>query len=239
MLKKKVIPIAKASIGQKCGECIAFARTAKFEKPCKELGIKHFSSAPSCYVPDPYILAKQAPDVVFKLGLMLKDFDAKEARVFMSLVKQIPGMRKNFNLALGQPVFFCIGNDYLSNYFRGYVLGTAEIGDRQVFVTSDLGYKQRNQPLIATLMRESVFTIPEFKKKKDKLTKDGRLKDPKPLFTQVKNVKITDDYVPPTMESAPAEWFSKTDMNPPAKSRLKKEVDGTLTFNVKTKKSKK
>jgi hypothetical protein len=236
MLKKnKVIPIAKASIGLKCGDCIHFKRLPKFAKPCSVLGVKHFSNAPACYSPDPYVLAAQSPDVLNRLGLLLSSFSAKEARVFMSILKQTSSLEKHFKLKFGQPVFFPIGKDYLSNYFRGFVIGVAEDGDSNVYVTSDLEKKQRKQPMIATLLRSSVYTLSEWKQKKVALENSGRIKDPEPLFAvQKAPIKSVVDYVPPSLETAPPDWFDK--VKPPKKGKgknTKRHADGTLSFRVK------
>jgi hypothetical protein len=236
MLKKnKVIPIAKASIGLKCGDCLHFKRNAKFEKKCSELGVKHFAVAPACYSPDPYILSAQAPDTLYRLGLLLTNFSAKEARVFMAILKQSGSLEKHYKLKFGQPVFFRIGNDYLSNYFRGFVLGIAEEGDAQVYVTSDMEKKQRKQPVIATLLRDSVFTVSEFKKKKQQLLDDNRKQDPNPLFAIQKiKTKMDELYVPQSLDSAPPEWFDKVEKKRPKfKNRIKEEADGTLSFKIK------
>lgn len=236
--KKKVIPIAKATIGLKCGDCLHFKRNAKFEKPCSQMGIKHFANAPACYSPDPYILSAQSPDVLNRLGLLLNNFTAKEARVFMSILKQTGALEKNFKLKFGQPVFFRIGNDYMSNYFRGFVLGIADDGEAQVYVTSDMEKKQRKQPVLATLLRTSVFTMSEWKKKKLALINDKRTQDPKPLFAVQKiKTKMDELYVPHSLDTAPSDWFNKVDKpkgkkKPPAFS---KSADGTLTFKMKNK----
>ena len=232
--KTKVIPIAKATIGLKCGDCIHFKRNPKFEKPCSQLGTKHFANAPACYSPDPYILSSQAPDVLYKLGMLLNGLSVKETRVFLSIVKQNGDLEKNYKLKFGQPVFFRIGNDYLSNYFRGFVLGASHDGDDQIYVTSDMDRKQRKQPLIATLMRSSVFTMSEWTKKKAKLLADKKTQDPSPLFSVQKiKTKIDDLYVPQSLETAPADWFNKVDGRPKRKQRIKEQADGTLSFKLK------
>lgn len=238
-LNKKVIPISKSSIGLKCGDCLHFKQNAKFEKPCFDLGIKRFRDAPSCYSPNVYLLGKKNPDVLHQLGILLMNFSAQESRVFMSILKQANAFEKNYELKFGQPVMFCLGNDYLSNYFSGFAIGVAECGDGQVFIGSDLSGRQRGKPLTLSLLRDSVYTLSEFRKKKAQLEKQGRLTDPKPLYGEVKkDVKVgKEDYVPPSMDSAPAEWFDK-DAAPKKSGRLKSKtakssLDGKLEFNVK------
>jgi hypothetical protein len=238
MIKKKFIPIAKDSASApKCGDCLHFKRLAKFEKPCSELGTKHFAKAPECYAPDAYALSPMSPDVLFQMGLMLREMDAKQARVFSALIRQIPYMEKHYGLRLGQPVFFKIGADYLSNYFRGHVLAVTEVGNSQVFVTSDMKKTQRSNPMIASLMRESLLSLTEFKKKRERLVREGRENDPKPLWSKPKKA-VDETYVPPSMETAPKEWYDKVAKDKP-KAKFKREADGSLTFQLKLGKKKK
>jgi hypothetical protein len=229
---KKVIPISKGSIGLKCGDCLHFKRNAKFEKPCHQLGVKHFQDAPYCYTPDAYLLTKKNPEVLYQLGMLLKDFSAQESRVFMSILKASKAFEKHYDLKFGQPVYFKVGNDFLSNYFRGFVIGVAEAGDNQVFITSDLGKKQRVNPMVGSFLRDSVLTSAEWKAKRSALQKAKRLVDPAATFTAPPKVKLlADDYVPPSMETAPTEWFDKATDRVSSK-KLKKSKDGTLEFKI-------
>lgn len=239
MLKKKVIPIARNTIGVKCGDCLHFKNNAKFEKPCYDLGIKKFSDAPACFSPNVYFLGRQNPDLLFQLGMILKDFTAQDSRVFLALLKQQKSFEKNYNLKFGQPVYFCLGADYLSNYFLGYVIGVAEAGDGQVFVGSSLGGKQRSKPMVGSFLRDGVFTVSEFKKRQAQLVKAGRLNDPKPLYTAPTPNVVSDvsDYTPPSMDTAPSEWFDKnkplTKKDARLKSKaVKRRLDGKLEFVV-------
>jgi hypothetical protein len=235
MLKKKVIKISEVKSPIKCGDCMHFKKLAKFEKVCSQLGTKHYANAPSCYFPDAYKLATQSPDMLYRLGLWFKDLTAQEARILGVLLNSTTSLEKRYKLKFGQPVFFCLGQDYLSNFFRGFVLGASPMGDDQVFITSDLNKTQRKQPMIASMMRESVYTVPEFKKHKEKLIKLKRLNDPSPLFAPTPTVTVDVGYVPPSMETASPDWFDKI-----AKKKLKKkktsrikEIGGTLTFEVR------
>jgi hypothetical protein len=238
LLKKKVIPIAKTTIGLKCGDCLHFKRAPKFEKVCSTLGVKHFANAPNCYDPDVFQLASQDPEVLNRLGLLIKDMSSKDTRVFMSLMKRTIALEKAYKLKFGQPVYFCLGQPYLSNYFRGYVVGGSEGGEPQVYISSTLSKRQRKQPMIATLDRTSVFTVPEFKKQKEKLVKENRLQDPDPLFsTAPKSVVVDTGYVVPNMETADKSWFDK-DTKPVKKksnstNRRHSAITGELEFKVK------
>lgn len=235
-MAKKIIPISKGSIGLKCGDCLHFKRNAKFEKPCAQLGVKHFADAPACYTPDAYLLTKQAPETLFQLGLLLQTFTAQQSRVLISILKQSRAFEKHYGLKFGQAVYFRVGNDYLSNYFRGHVIGVAEAGDEQIFITSDLNKKQRTNPVVGSFMPESVFTITAFKEKRAALQKAKRLVDPKPVFKSKPQALILAeaDYQPPSMDSAPPEWFESASYRIPEKN-LKKNKDGSMEFHVGTK----
>jgi hypothetical protein len=233
-MQRKVIPISKSSIGIKCGDCIHYKRNAKFEKVCNDLGRKSFADAPNCYSPDVYILSKHNPEALSQLALLYKDFTAQETRVFMSLLKNAKAFEKA-KLKFGMPVYFRISNDFLANYYRGFVLNVTNAGEQRVYVTSDLNKTQRDKPMVGDLMRESVFTVPEFKKKKAQLQKSGHLVDSKPTFSSTTNKTELSayDYHPPSMESAPKEWFDKQDRaKPKAKSKLSRGIDGTLEFKL-------
>lgn len=233
-MARKIIPIGKATIGIKCGDCIHFKRTAKFEKPCNELGRKHFADAPDCYAPDVYLLAKQNPEILFNLALLYKDFTPQETRVFMSLLKKA----KTFNKAgihFGMPVYFCTGPDYLNNFYQGFCLDVTSTVPSMVYVTSDLGKAQRNKPMIGMFLRESVYTLSEFKKKRAKLQKAGKLVDPKPLSSSTGDKAMLSkiDYCPPSLDTVPKEWLDKTKIKKgKEKAKSKRQLDGALVFNV-------
>jgi hypothetical protein len=234
---KKTIPITPANAGKKCGDCIHFNRIAKFEKVCKLLGTKHFAQAPYCYKVDPYILTPVNPDILNQIALLTLSFTPQQTRVYVQLMKENSQLEKIYKVKFGQPVVFRLGGgEYLSNYFKGFVLGGATAGEAQLYVTSDLGKTQRANPAMLTLMPDSVYTLSAWKKKKTQLLKDPKkLKDPNPLYSaHVEKKDMFPDYVPPTLENAPAEWLDKRENKGVMKSKksLKKEKDGTLTFKV-------
>ena len=119
----KVIPITTLKAKPRCGDCLHFKHISKFEKVCNTLGIKQFAEAPTCFSPNIYVLTKKNPDTLHQLGMLLRDWTPAETRVFMALLRQKIVMDKNYGLQFGQPVMFKIGGgDYLSNYFKGYVI---------------------------------------------------------------------------------------------------------------------
>lgn len=233
----KVIPITTLKAKPRCGDCLHFKHISKFERVCNTLGVKQFAEAPPCFSPNIYVLTKKNPDTLHQLGLLLRDWTPAETRVFMALLRQKIVMDKNYGLQFGQPVMFRIGGgDYLSNYFKGYVIGVAAVGDGQVFVASDMSKTQRNMPATATLLPSSVYPLSKWKKKKAELVKEKKLKDPNPLYSpsDLKKEDLTLDYKVPTLENAPAAWFDKTDGGGKLKSKkkLKAGKDGSIEFNI-------
>jgi len=231
--KQTVIKITnRNSVKQNCGDCLHFKRNAKFEKPCSQLGVKHYASAPQCFSPDVYVLARKSPDALFQIGLLFHNFTPSESRILLSLLNQQKTFEKGYSLKFGQPVYFRLGTDYLSNYFRGYVAGVASAGDQQVYVTSDMNGAQSAKPVIATLMRDSVFSVTEFKTKRASLQERGRLMDPNPEKKHVVT-KIDAKYEIPSMEKAPADWYESFGARLNSSKKLKRGKDNSLTFKVK------
>lgn len=233
---KKPIKIHREEVSSefKCGDCVHLSKEPLFEnKVCSQLGIKHYAAAPiRCFTPNAYLLNTESPEVLFQLGLLLKNFNPRQARIIRAILQQHTKLQKKFKLQFGQPVFFRFGGDYLSNYYRGYVTSFNDVEEGVIYVTSDLGRKQRKQPLTARLPRESLYTITEYKKKREQLIKLKRLNDPKPLFA-ANAVKVDETHVPPTMENAPKEWFDKKEARPRKKVPAKFQViNGQLSFKV-------
>jgi hypothetical protein len=234
MLKKKVIAIKKLpGVGFKCGECLHFKQLARFEKVCSQLAVKHYADAPTCFSPNAWLLKKQDPNTLFQLGLMLNSMTGPEVKTLMGLMMNQSMLIKRYGLKFGQPVFFCLGSDYLSNYFRGFVIGGGAYGEDTVHISSTLNMAQRKHPMQAMLGRDSVYTNVEFKKQKAKLIKADRIVDPKPLFSPTPTViKDPVNHVPVSMDTAPPEWFDKTVKRPKIKSVLGAQ-NGEKSFKVK------
>lgn len=234
-IKKKTIKItSRNSVVQRCGDCLHFKMCAKFEKPCSQLGIKSFASAPQCFAPNVYALVSKSPEVLMQLGLLVHNFTPMEKRVLQSILLQDKVFSKSYGLNFGQPVFFKLGQDYLSNYFKGYVVGVASAGDQQVFVTSTLKGAQNLKPVIASLSRDSVFSVTAFAKKKASLIEAKRIQDPKPLKTPAPvKIKDAETHTPPSMEKAPAEWYASFGARLNSGRKLKRnKKDNSLEFKV-------
>lgn len=209
----------KLSLGFKCGDCLCFAKTARFEQPCEKLGVLRHANAPVCFVPNPFFMQKIQPDVLNQLGLLFREFNAPMKRVLLGLLRSGKTF-EDMGLAFGQPVYFCMGEDYLSNYYTGYVIGVTSVMSPSVYVTTDLNKKQLSRPVIATLMPESVHVRSAFLKKREQLIERKRVMDPNHnKFKRVIKKNALEGYEPPSMDSVPAEWFDDYGQSKVRKSR--------------------
>lgn len=236
MLKKEITPKnSRLTIGFKCKECLHFAKHPKFEKLCSKLGVLANADAPACFTPNVYSLQKHSPDVMNHLGLLIKDFSAPEARILIALLRS-KKVYERYGLAFGMPVYVRFGADFLGNYYRGYVIGVAPHGEPMVYVTSDMNRKQSNKTVIMALLPDSILTISEFKKKRDELIANKKLKDPNPTVfgKPVRKKHVDIDYEPPTLETVPTSWFDaySTRTLKDSSKKLKKEKDGSLTYKI-------
>lgn len=227
MLKKDDTASSKIVIGLKCGECFHYEKYAKFEKPCSKLGVTRKANAPACFTPNVFALQKVAPDILAQLGFLLKEFTAPQARILLSLLRS-KRTYDRYGLAFGQPVFFRLGQDYVANYFRGFVVGVTSHGEPMVYVSSDMNKKQIGTPNMLALMPDSVFSVSKFKAHRTKLIDSGKINDPNPLplFKKVHPKTVSIDYEPPTIESVPDHWFdaySRPGNTMPVKGAQKKK----------------
>jgi hypothetical protein len=245
VLKKEQTASNKLQLGFKCGECLHHEKYSKFEKPCIALGVTKQASAPSCFTPNVFRLQKHTPDILNQLGFLLKDFSSADARILLGLLRSKQTYEK-YKLMFGQPVYVRLGQDYLSNYYLGYVIGVAGHGNPMVYVTSDMHRTQIANPAIMALLPDSVFSTVTFKKKRAQLKQNNLLVDPKPLFNKRQASKAkADTYEVPTLESVPASWFENFSDRTRAtaikgktattKRPIKRELDGSLSFSVRHK----
>ena len=105
-----------------CGDCKHFKKEKKFEDTCKNLGIIASSKSPSCYAPDLEIFAKitTLPNIE-TIGNIIKDLSTKQCRILASLLTAQSKIKDN-QYYFGQPVFLSLGEEYLSHYFKAFLL---------------------------------------------------------------------------------------------------------------------
>ncbi len=234
----------KVSLGLRCGDCIHHGKIAKFERPCIQLGVQQFASAPDCFSPDVYQLTKHNAELLNQLGLLVRDFTQNQFRILSFTFKSINIMLRH-GLKFGQPVYFCLGKDYLSHYFKGYVIGASTDG-QYIYITSHL--KKSRSATLLTLYSDSVLTVSTFKSKRKELLEANRLSLPSDTKTDTQKIPlialinaraninkpkkdVLADYTPPTLDNAPDGWIDIHE------KKVKPKTKRTPKVTVETKKS--
>lgn len=173
----------------------------------------------------------------------MRDMNTAQLRILTHTIKTCASLHK-VNLKFGQPVYVCLGEEYLSHYFKAYVINLTGDGE---FVQLSASLTKGRKSTFITVPPKSVYTLPQFKIKRDALVKSGRLYlevDVKTLpmrkipisdlvllkkMPQVDRVAKGAEYTPPTLDSAPHEWLD---------SRInKKLVNSRKKLKVTTSKS--
>ena len=208
----------------KCGDCKSFSKQKKYEDTCKNLGIIATSKAPTCFEPDLDSFRKisSLPNLE-ELGKLIKDMSSKQARILAHLLqKQSKMLDRTFYI--GQPVYVCLGEEYLSHYFKAFVLDYEENGD---YVTIVSKLKNCKAATKLFLKRESLLNQLQFNQKAIELSDSGRIvREPKE-FEHFRNLPIADklskkglidvsklirldlDVVVTTIDNAPKEMLEK------------------------------
>lgn len=214
---KKTISTSVAAIRTNCGTCLHFKRTPLFGgKPCVEHGVLKFAYAPSCYKPDVHsLIDKTNPDLFPLLGRHLAKLDPEKALALAHILSQAAETFRLTGFRFGQPVFFTLGGEYLTHFFRGYVLSA--IDDGYLNITSTL--HDAPSPTLVTLPVESVLTKRAWAEKISQLVAADRIKASPPPSARKKQwvvdiltyqgtvdipkSAVDDGYTPPTIDTAP------------------------------------
>ncbi len=95
-----------------------FKKEKKFEDTCKNLGVISSSKAPTCYTPDLETFRKITllPEIE-NIGNILKVLSAKQCRILAALIVKQAKI-KEIQFYFGQPLFVCLGDEFLSHYFK-------------------------------------------------------------------------------------------------------------------------
>jgi len=189
----------------KCGECLHFATHPLRSKarPCKEEGIRHFANAPKCFTPDVTKLAAGS-DQLIQIVSIFNNFTYKQRRILIGMLR---GRKKK--LKFGTKVYFkAVGQDYVSNYLCGFVLGTTSSGE--TIVGGDPDRTRRGAAYTAIFSEtENLLNQQQWLKHRKYLIEKGRVEDPKqPLRKFPKNID-PNLYEPKTLDTAPDRWFNK------------------------------
>lgn len=171
---KKSINLKMAGLHVNCGSCIYHHRLPLFaDKPCVEHGVMEYAVAPSCFKPDILGIVEQTPtNFVAQLGRGMADLDPTTLLAVSYLLASSVELKRQTGLQFGQPVYFTLGADYVSHYFKGYPIAFNEI-DGTISIAATLNNAKKNTLL--KLMPESVLTRTQWFSKLEQLISANRI----------------------------------------------------------------
>lgn len=184
----------------KCGDCLHLNNSAHPSKGtvCKNLGIKKFANAPSCFTPNIHVFKSISSNAVSQLGQLISSMNGTQSRVLLGLLRQQSKLhRKGFSFL--SRIFFRLGSGYLDSYYSGYVFGVAPQGE--ILIVGESYITNQTSYIVAQLDADSVLKEEEFRKIEADLLSKGRVYSPKnPARLQV---QARVDYETPTFDTSP------------------------------------
>lgn len=187
---------AGGSVPQKCGDCLFFKgdKSPSFDAPCFDRGVKEYATAPRCFSPNLRKLSGISSDAFELLGSILSMCSPSQVRIISNLIAQQHLVVKQ-GFFLMQPVFFRIGDDYLDNYFKGYVMSLTSEGD---IMMCSSPYLRGGHVAYAQVTKASLLDEVAMEEKRAYLVERGLIYEPK---RPQRNTNVEDeDYVIPTIE---------------------------------------
>lgn len=183
-IAKDQIKIKQITTGRlTCGDCIGLTREALLageSEPCNKQGIKAAHKACPSFRPDSFQLRSIVEDegnVLSELGAIFRNFDQRQLRV-MGAVLLNEGTTRKHGFTFYQRVYIryrgTARSDYLTNFMTARIL-TAD-KDR-VRVCSDDGKVIFTYDNTGDL-GPSIYSVDAFDEVKQKMIKQGRIKDP-------------------------------------------------------------
>ena len=186
----------------KCGDCQYFkgGRHPNYDAPCSEMGRVASGVAPTCFVPNVNALKSKGTQMATALNVLAGQLNAQQLRVIGTLMVNSTRIRK-LGFEFLERVYFPVGNArYLSNYYSGFVVGSAGY-DRNLMVLGSS--RTGSTTIVAHLDRESVLNLAAFSERRDLLVRKGLIYDP--ATVQRKPPVLTDDsasnYAPPMIDT--------------------------------------
>jgi hypothetical protein len=202
--KKAVTLVEDASkkniLSLRCGDCMHFKGNAHpaYGKPCAELGIKTYATAPNCYAPDVASFRRVSANTFMALATILSSFTPQQSRVLLGLLRSVGSLEK-YELTFLEKIYLRAGEDYLDNYVGGVVLGVGF--QKSIAVVGTTFFSEVKSQVVAYVLPDSIMKAQSFTKKKAALIREGRIFTPRrPHKNDISNPK---DYEPPTMETPP------------------------------------
>lgn len=215
----------KVRLGVKCGDCLHYTRAAKFEDVCCKLGISKRNNAPDCFHPDYYKLNScKEPEKTKEVAKVVGSLRPSQLRVLAYTLTKNANHLKPLGFSFGQTVYFSLGRDYLSHYFKGYIIGF-NTETKHIILSARLN--KDDHSTVAQFLPSSLYSRTEFKKIRKDLIKRNRVIMPNedkkylsklPVGELIKKdgslppfekMDFNINYEPPTLDSAPPEWLEK------------------------------
>ena len=190
---------ARSNVVLRCGDCLHYKGSPHpaMDKSCVHLGVRTTAIAPSCFTPNVSVLRKVSGMEFKTLAALLVGFKPQQARVLMGLLKGA-GSLQSTGFHFLQKVYFRTGDDFLENYYSGYVLGVGP--NKTLMIVGERYLSGSTSVPVAQLMKSSVLSWEAFKVKRDKLIAQGKFLEPKKLKRYA-----SPDYEAPTLDSPPKE----------------------------------
>ncbi len=218
MLKSSGIsPIA--SLQMTCGSCLYHSGVALYSKPCHELGVEDYALAPKCFRPNVHMLVQQVDgDFIAQLGRKCSHLPSDALRLLAYTLSGIAAIQES-GFKFGQPVYFSLGGDYISHYFKGVLVA---LQDDVATISATLN--KAKSPTLIMAPVDSILTKSQWRVKLAKLANLGRLKSDVTVKTKQclaeiltyegtlsddwlaevqRNQQLDEIYEPPTIDSAP------------------------------------
>lgn len=209
MLKKDILGNASAkSLTEafRCGECLHFNKHPHSTRDtvCKDEGVKAIGIAPKCFTPDITKITGNTDQFV-QLVSLFQSYTHQERRIFLGLLRA----SKKKGYPIGTPLYFKIGNDFVSNYLCGFVAGYSSTGELMLMGSPD--QKGRGRTFVSFLERDAqdLLTASQWRAKRQELVAEHKLVDP--ANRVIKRQSVVDTYEPPSIDTVPQSWLDKRD----------------------------
>lgn len=195
MLKKDALKGAIDVVADvnRCGDCLHHRAHAHADKKivCEREGVLPVAIAPAeCFTPNASLLTGNVDMLVQFLSFFIS-CDQKQRRALVDLLKQDN---------IGETYYFRVGEDFISNYLRGIVVGRTSSGE--IMLIGSPSGKTVGSSFISYLMdTEGLLNYEQWRKKKRELFDANRIVDPK--STKIERTTVADNYTPPTIDMTP------------------------------------
>lgn len=195
MLKKDALKGAVDVVADvnRCGDCLHHRAHAHADKKivCEREGVLPVAIAPAeCFTPNASLLTGNV-DMLTQFLSIFVACDHKQRRALLELLKQDD---------IGETFYFRVGDDFISNYLRGIVVGRTSSGE--IMIIGSPSEKTAGSAFVSYLMdSEGLLNLAQWEKKREELFAANRVIDPK--NTKIQRTTVADNYSPPTIDMTP------------------------------------